>query len=503
VAEHFDVVIVGAGLSGIGAACHFQRRCPQKSFVLLEGREATGGTWDLFRYPGIRSDSDMYTLGYGWKPWLGEKAIADGASILDYVRETARENGIDEKIRFRHKVIGASWSSERAQWTVEAERGPEREPVRFTCRFLYAAPGYYSYEGGYTPEFTGSDEFAGRVVHPQHWPEDLDYTGKRVVVIGSGATAMTLVPAMAEQAANVVMLQRSPTYVVSVPARDPIAAFFRALFSVKVAYALTRWKNVIVGLLFFHLTRFLPRAANRALIERARRDLGPDYDVGRHFTPRYNVWDQRVCLVPDGDLFAAIRAGKVTVVTDHIERFTRDGIRLRSGQELPADVVVTATGLQLLPLGGLALTVDGRRMELNRSLNYKGCMFTGLPNLAYAFGYTNASWTLKADLTAEYVCNLLNHMDAVGAVRCVPHQPDASVKEQPWLDFTSGYVQRSLALFPKQGSKRPFRLHQNYALDLFTLRHGLIDDGTLELTPASAAVEPVAALPSTSEDPAQ
>ncbi|HMI91999.1 MAG TPA: NAD(P)/FAD-dependent oxidoreductase, partial [Polyangiales bacterium] len=436
-AEHFDVVIVGAGISGIGAACHFQRKCPNKSFVLLEGRDATGGTWDLFRYPGIRSDSDMYTLGYGWKPWLGEKAIADGASILNYVRETARENGIDDKIRFRHKVIGASWSSERAQWTVEAERGPEREPVRFTCRFLYAAPGYYAYDAGYTPEFAGSDEFAGRIVHPQHWPADLDYAGKRVVVIGSGATAMTLVPEMAKQAAEVVMLQRSPSYVVSVPARDPLAAFFRSIFAEKVAYALTRWKNVIVGLLFFHLTRLMPVLAKRALVERARRDLGRGYDVERHFTPRYNVWDQRVCLVPDGDLFEAIRAGKVTVVTDHIDRFTQDGIRLQSGQELVADVIVTATGLQLQPLGGFALTVDGRRMELSQTMNYKGCMFSDLPNLAWAFGYTNASWTLKADLTAEYVCKLLNHMDAVGAVRCVPRRRDRTVEERPWLDFSS------------------------------------------------------------------
>ena len=502
-AEHCDVVIVGAGLSGIGAACHFQRKCPNKSFVLLEGREATGGTWDLFRYPGIRSDSDMYTLGYGWKPWLGEKAIADGASILSYVRETALENDIDAKIRLGHKVIAASWSSERAQWTVEAERGPEREPVRFTCRFLYAAPGYYAYDAGYTPEFAGRDEFAGRIVHPQHWPEDLDYAGKRVVVIGSGATAMTLVPAMAKQAAEVVMLQRSPSYVVSAPARDPIAAFLRELFSEKVAYALTRWKNVILGMLFFHLPRLLPGLAKRALIALARRDLAPDYDVERHFTPRYNVWDQRVCLVPDGDLFEAIRAGKVTVVTDHIERFTRDGIRLRSGQELAADLIITATGLQMLPLGGLAFTVDGRRIEPSQTMNYKGCMFSGLPNLAYAFGYTNASWTLKADLTAEYVCKLLNHMDAVGAVRCVPRVPDRTIEERPWLDFTSGYVQRSLALFPKQGSKRPFRVYQNYAFDLFTLRHGLIDDGTLELTPAAALAEPIAALPSTSEDPAQ
>jgi monooxygenase len=503
VAEHFDVVIVGAGLSGIGAACHLQRKCPQKSFVLLEGREATGGTWDLFRYPGIRSDSDMYTLGYGWKPWLGEKAIADGASILSYVRETARENGIDAKIRFRHKVIGASWSSERALWTVEAERGPERERVCFTCRFLYGAPGYYAYDAGYTPEFPGSDQFAGRIVHPQHWPEDLDYTGKRVVVIGSGATAMTLVPELAKQAAEVVMLQRSPTYVVSAPSRDPAAAFLREVFAEKVAYALTRWKNVLLGLLFFYLTRLLPGLSKRALVGLARRDLGPGYDVERHFTPRYDVWDQRVCLVPDGDLFEAIRAGKVTVVTDHIERFTADGIRLRSGQDLPADLIITATGLQMLPLGGLQLTVDGRRVDVSRTMNYKGCMFSDLPNLAYAFGYTNASWTLKADLTAEYVCKLLNHMDAVGAVRCVPRRPDRSVQERPWLDFSSGYVQRSLALFPKQGSKRPFRLYQNYALDLFTLRHGLIDDGTLELTPAPTLTDPIAALPSTSEDPAQ
>jgi monooxygenase len=499
VAEHFDVVIVGAGISGIGAACHLQRKLPGKSFVLLEQRAATGGTWDLFRYPGIRSDSDMYTLGYHWKPWLGERAIADGASILSYVRETARENGIDEKIRFGHTVKHASWSSERAQWTVEVERGQERAPVRFTCRFLYTAAGYFSYASGYTPEFAGRDDFAGRIVHPQDWNDDVEYAGKRVVVIGSGATAMTLVPELAKHASEVVMLQRSPTYVVSAPARDPLAAPLRAVFSERLAYALIRWKNVLLTLLSFYLARWLPNLSKRVVIGLARKGLPPGYDVERHFTPRYGVWDQRVCLVPDGDLFEAIKAGRVTVVTDHIDRFTATGIRLQSGQELAADLIVTATGLNMQPLGGLAVTVDGRHVELSQAMNYKGCMFSDIPNLAYAFGYTNASWTLKADLTAEYVCNLLRHMDATGAVRAVPRRTDPTIEERPWLDFTSGYVERAMARFPRQGSKRPFRLYQNYALDLLVLRHASIDDGVLELSARPEPAPAVPALPSVTE----
>jgi monooxygenase len=489
VVEHFDVIVVGAGLSGIGAAYQLQRECPDKSYAILEAREAIGGTWDLFRYPGIRSDSDMFTLGYRWKPWRERKAIADGASILRYVRETARENGIDEKIRFRHRVKRASWSSERALWTLEVERGPSQDVVCFTCRFLYVCPGYYAYDAGYTPHFEGMAEFAGKIVHPQQWSDDIEHAGKRVVVIGSGATAMTLVPELSKQAKHVVMLQRSPTYVVSAPASDPLANLLRRLLPQTLAYAITRWKNILLGLLFFELVRLAPKLANRQVVRMVEKQLGPGHDVEQHFTPKYNVWDQRVCLVPDGDLFLAMRAGRVSVVTDLVETFTRTGIRLQSGRELEADLVVTATGLELLFLGGMQLTVDGRAVEPGQTMNYKGCMFSDVPNLAYTFGYTNASWTLKADLIAEYICRLLRHMDAVGATHCTPRRTDSAVEERPWIDFTSGYVQRSLARFPKQGSKRPFRLYQNYGLDLLVLRFGAVDDGTLELARSPGASE--------------
>jgi monooxygenase len=503
VAEHFDVVVVGAGLSGVGAAYHLQTQCPDKSFAILEARDAIGGTWDLFRYPGVRSDSDMFTLGYRFKPWLEKKAIADGDTILNYVRETARDHGIDSKIRFGHKVKRASWSSERSLWTLEAEQGPSQQIVRFTCRFLYTCSGYYAYDAGYTPAFEGTQQFAGRIVHPQHWTEDIDYEGKRVVVIGSGATAVTLVPELAKKAAHVVMLQRSPTYMVSAPARDPLANFLRRRLPARLAYAITRWKNILLGLFFFVFVRRKPELAKRALIDRVKQELGPGHDIEKHFTPSYNPWDQRLCLVTDGDLFAAMRSGRASVVTDHIDTFTKTGIRLQSGQELEADLVVTATGLELLFLGGMELSVDGRRVEAKQVMNYKGCMFSDLPNLAYTFGYTNASWTLKADLVAEYVCRLLRHMDAIGATQCTPRRTDPEVQEQPWLDFTSGYVQRSLERFPTQGSKRPFRLHQNYVLDLLGLRYGAVDDGTLEFSSAREASERTspAELPSATSGP--
>jgi monooxygenase len=498
--EHFDVIVVGAGLSGIGAAYHLQKHCPDKTFAILEARDAIGGTWDLFRYPGIRSDSDMYTLGYRFKPWRARKSIADGPSILSYVRETAHEHDIERKIRFRHAVKRASWSSEHARWTLEVERGPEREPLQLSCNFLYGCAGYYRYDAGYTPEFPGIERFAGRVVHPQHWPADLDYRDMRVVVIGSGATAMTLVPSMARDAGHVTMLQRSPTYVVSRPAEDPAASLLRRMFPVELAYFLTRWLFVLLGMLFFVVTRKYPRAAKQRMIERVKEELPPGYDVQKHFTPRYDVWDQRVCLVPDGDLFESIRSGRVSVVTDHIERFTEDGIDLVSGERLPADLVITATGLELQFLGGIALELDGRPIDPHDTINYKGVMFSDVPNLACTFGYTNASWTLKADLTAEYVCRLLNHMAAVGARVCTPRRRDLEVQAVPWLDFTSGYIQRALQRFPQMGSKRPWRLYQNYALDLLLMRFGRVDDGQLEFSGAgqlrpSASQAPVAALP--------
>jgi monooxygenase len=480
VTEHVDVIIIGAGLSGIGAARHLRERLPEKSFLILEGRAAIGGTWDLFRYPGVRSDSDMYTLGYTFKPWRDQKAIADGPSILAYVRETATENGLDARIRFGHRVTRASWSSADAAWTVEADRGPGEPPVRLTCNFLLTCTGYYDYASGYTPELPGADRFTGRIVHPQFWKDDIDYAGKRVVVIGSGATAVTLVPELAKKAAHVVMLQRSPTYVVSMPAEDPIANWLRAHAPAELAYGLSRWKNVLLGMFFFQLSRRRPAFAKKRLIDLVRKELGPDYDVEKHFTPQYKPWDQRVCLVPDSDLFASIRSGKAEVVTDHIETFTETGIRLRSGAELPADLVVTATGLKLQFLSGMELTVDGRRVDPAQMMTYKAMMLCDVPNLVCTFGYTNASWTLKADLTSEYVCRLLRHMRDVGARKATPRRADASVTEEPFLDFSSGYVQRALSSFPKQGSKRPWKLDQNYVLDILNLRFADVDDGTIE-----------------------
>lgn len=476
---HFDVLIVGAGLSGIGAGYHLQKNCPGKSYAILEGREAIGGTWDLFRYPGIRSDSDMYTLGYSFKPWTEAKAIADGPRILNYVRETARDNGIDRKIRFNHHVKSAAWSSKDARWTVEVEQGPEREAARFTCGFLFMCSGYYAYEGGYAPEFPGADQFAGRIVHPQKWTDDIDYAGKRVVVIGSGATAVTLVPEMAKTAAHVTMLQRSPTYVVARPAEDALANKLRARLPAGLAYHMIRWRNVLFGMYFFQLCRRKPDVAKRMILGAARKQLPQDYDIGTHFTPRYNPWQQRLCLVPDGDLFKSIKGGRAAVVTETIETFTENGIRLKDGRELEADLIVTATGLNLQVLGGMQVSVDGSKVDFARTLNYKGMMYSDVPNLASSFGYTNASWTLKCDLTCEYVCRLINYMDKRGYKQCTPRNLDPTVTEENWLDFTSGYVQRSVAKMPKQGSKRPWKLYQNYALDIVTLRLGKVDDGVM------------------------
>ncbi|HEV2561284.1 MAG TPA: NAD(P)/FAD-dependent oxidoreductase [Rhizomicrobium sp.] len=497
-AQHFDVVIVGAGLSGIGAAYHLQANCPRKSYVVLEGREAIGGTWDLFRYPGIRSDSDMYTLGYSFKPWREAKAIADGPSIRNYVCETASQNGIDRNIRFHHQVKRASWSSADARWTVEAERGPQKEIVRFTCNFLFMCSGYYSYAGGYTPEFAGSESFAGRIVHPQKWPEDLDYKNKRVVIIGSGATAVTLVPEMAKDAAHVTMLQRSPTYVVSRPGEDAFANWLRRNLPAKLAYGIARWRMVLLQMFTFRLARKRPEKMKKFLLDMVRQELGPDYDIATHFTPNYNPWEQRLCLVPDSDLFQSIKSGKSSVVTDQIESFTPKGIKLKSGKELEADIIVTATGLKLELLGGMQVNVDGAPVNIAKTMSYKGMMFSDVPNLASAFGYTNASWTLKCDLTCEYVCRMLNYMDAHGYKQCTPRQRDPSIHEEPWFDFSSGYIQRAADVLPKQGSKKPWKLYQNYALDLVTLRFGKVDDGTMEFSSpqraATPAEEPVRAV---------
>ena len=478
--EHFDIVIVGSGLSGIDAAYHLQTSCPGKSYVILESRDAIGGTWDLFRYPGIRSDSDMFTFGYPFRPWESNAAIADGESIRSYIRDTAEAYGIDRKIRFRHRVKNASWSSADALWTIDVERGAQQEPVRFTCNFLFGCTGYYDYANGYTPEFPGIEKFAGRVVHPQQWPEALDYAGKRVVVIGSGATAVTIIPVIAEKAARVTMLQRSPTYIVSRPSEDALAKMLRRGLPTRAAYAIARWYYVLFGLYFFNLSRRKPDAVKKWIIGLTRAQLGADYDVKTHFTPSYNPWDQRLCLAPDADFFRAIKAGKADVVTDRIATFTESGLRLQSGGELAADIVVTATGLKMQLLGGIQVLVDGKPVEFSETTNFKGVMFSDVPNLFAAFGYTNASWTLKCDLTCAYVARLINYMDRRGYVAGTPRLQDPSVKPEPLIDFSSGYIQRAIDQFPRQGSKKPWKLYQNYVRDLLSLRFGSVDDGALE-----------------------
>ena len=511
--EHFDVMIVGAGLSGVGAACHLRQRHARKSFAILEGRNAMGGTWDLFRYPGVRSDSDMYTLGYRFRPWRDAKAIADAPAILNYIRETAAEFDVDKEIRYGHRVRHASWSTADALWTVEAETGeagpqpdigPEKSPektpqkspgnttARFTCRFLYLCTGYYDYDAGYTPKWIGVERFSGQIVHPQKWPEDLDYEGKRVVVIGSGATAVTLVPAMAERAAHVTMLQRSPTYVVSRPAMDKLANTLRRLLPARAAYVITRWKNVLVQQFFYNLARSRPELFKRMLARGVRNHLGEQYDL-KHFTPQYNPWDQRLCLVPDADLFKAIADGRASVATDQIDTFTERGLQLKSGEHLDADIIVTATGLVLKLMSGLQLTVDGALVDLSKTITYKGMMYSDVPNVVSAFGYTNASWTLKCDLTAEYVCRLLKHMDQRGYAQCTPRVNDPDFTVEPAIDFTSGYVLRALHTLPRQGSKTPWRVHQNYVKDLSMLRFGRVDDGAMEFKPAPGGATPMRA----------
>jgi len=452
--EHFDVLIVGAGLSGIGAAYHLQKELPDKTYAILEGRNAIGGTWDLFRYPGVRSDSDMYTLGYRFRPWRSAKAIADGPSILKYIRETAFENGIDGKIRYNHRAKLASWSSTDAVWTVEVA-APEGKTLRLTCNFLYMCSGYYDYSEGYMPGWPGMGRFAGKIIHPQKWPEDLDYKDKRVIVIGSGATSVTLVPSMAKTARHVVMLQRSPTYILALPSQDFIAELLRGKIPARLAYTLVRWKNVLIAMYLFNRSRQKPERMKKWIVGLAQKALGSDYDVAKHFTPRYKPWDQRLCLIPDADLFQSIREGKASVVTDEIETFTEKGLLLRSGQELEADIIVTATGLKVQLMGGMEICVGGKQVNLSHTMAYKGMMYSDIPNLASSFGYTNASWTLKSDLTAEYVCRLLRHMDAHGYNTCTPRKRDTSIAEESAIDFSSGYIQRAKDVLPKQGSQRP------------------------------------------------
>lgn len=483
--EHFDVLIVGAGLSGIGAARHLKTQCPGKTFAILEGRDTIGGTWDLFRYPGIRSDSDMYTLGYNFKPWTEKQVIADGHRIRNYIAETARENDIERHIRFGSKVASADWHSETATWTVTVQK-TSGETVQLTCGWLMMCSGYYNYEEGFTPEFKGRDTFKGQVIHPQFWPENLDYSGKRVVVIGSGATAITLIPSMTDKARMVTMLQRTPSYVISVPQFDPMVRFLLKFLPAMTVYNISRARNNFITQGIFKLSRKYPNFMRKLLLKQVKAQVGPNFDM-KHFTPPYNPWDQRLCAVPNGDLFKAIRKGKASVVTDHIDRFVDNGILLKSGQVLEADIIVTATGLNLRLFGGMQISVDGQAIQMNQHISYKGLMFSDIPNFSNTLGYTNASWTLKADLIAEYVCRLLKHMDRTGTRIAVAERKDPNVQPAPLLDMTSGYVARAEAHLPKGADRAPWKLYQNYALDMDQLRNGKLEDGVMQFKKPHAA----------------
>jgi cation diffusion facilitator CzcD-associated flavoprotein CzcO len=487
--EHVDVLIVGAGISGVGAGCRLRESCPGKTFAILEARAAIGGTWDLFRFPGIRSDSDMFTLCYPFRPWSESQAIVDGSSILDYIRATAREHGIEERIRFQHRVVAAEWSSAQTRWTVEVERTDTGETLHLTCGFLFTCTGYYRYEAGYTPEFEGIERFGGEIVHPQFWSADVDHSGKRVVVIGSGATAVTLIPALAQRAEHVMMLQRSPSYIISLPAVDHVAGILQRILPTRIAYPIVRWKNVLIALAIYGLCRYRPAAMRRLIRGMIARQLPPGYDVDTHFNPTYEPWDQRMCIVPDGDLFEAISAGRVSVVTDRIESFTETGLALASGSELEADLVVTATGLDMVPLGGIRLRVDGSDVELPEALAYRGMLLSGVPNLAFSFGYTNQSWTLGSDLTCRQVCALLEHMDRFGYAQCTPRNRDPAVASVPFADLTSGYIRRAIDQFPRQGSKDPWRRQQNYARNRWSLQRAAFDDPALEFARAAPPAE--------------
>jgi monooxygenase len=491
--EHLDVLIVGAGLSGIGASHYLETECPWAEYAVFEARDAIGGTWDLFRYPGIRSDSDMYTLGYSFRPWDGEKAIADGDSILQYIKDTALEAGIDKKIRFNHRIVAVDWSAADAHWKVTAERADTGELVHVTCGFVFSCTGYYRYDHGYQPDFAGMGEFGGVIIHPQKWPTELDFTGKRVVVIGSGATAVTLIPSLAATASHVTMLQRSPTYIASLPAKSPLVSVLRRVLPESLSGRTIRWMMALGTQASYQFSRRQPKIMKRFLINGLKRQLPPGYDVGTHFTPSYDPWDQRLCVVPNGDLFKAIKDGSASVVTDHIETFTKSGIRLTSGTELEADVIVTATGLELLFLGGIRLSVDGAPVDLSSRLTYKGMMIEGVPNLAIAIGYTNASWTLKCDLTCAYVCRLLNHMRLTDQRQCMPENHDASITTAPLLGLNSGYINRSAHLLPRQGSKFPWQVHQSYLRDYRALKMSDIEDPAMTFSnPSTGARSAVA-----------
>ena len=474
---HKDIIIVGAGISGIAAGYNLQKSCPDKSFAILEGREALGGTWDLFKYPGVRSDSDMHTLGFRFKPWIHKKAIADGPSILKYLNETVDDYNLREEITYNQKVIASNWVSDSSIWELTVDDNGQE--ISMSCNFLFLCGGYYSYDKPYMPDFPGMDAFNGRVIHPQFWDESLDYSNKKVVVIGSGATAVTLVPAIAESAKQTTMLQRSPSYVISAPAEDSWNNALNKIFPVKFTYFVIRWKNILRTIIGFYLSRKYPERIKERLINLVREELGQDFDVEKHFTPSYKPWDQRMCLVPDGDLFSAIKDNRANVVTDTIDTFTPTGILLNSGNEIEADIVISATGIELNALNDINVSVDGVKVEANRKLSYKGMMLSGVPNLAISFGYVNSSWTLRADLTCEYVCRLINTMDKEGCAACSPEEDLNALVEDDYIDFTSGYVQRALDRLPKQGKKSPWRNYQNYLLDIFYVRLFSIKDSTL------------------------
>ncbi|ARN72709.1 flavin-containing monooxygenase [Oceanicoccus sagamiensis] len=477
--ESVDVLVLGAGLAGIGTACQLRRQSPNKSFMVLESRTTSGGTWDLFRYPGFRSDSDMYTYSYGFKPWTDKSVIADGYKILNYIREAAAEYDVEKQIRYQHKVVAADWSSTDKRWLITAERGDTGEQVTISCKFMVNCCGYYDYEQGYMPDFDGVDRFKGEVFHAQHWPEDLDYKGKRVVVIGSGATAVTLVPAMAKETSSLVMLQRTPTYIANVPSEDPMAKTLRKFLPDSWVFRLTRWKKVLFQIYVYHLSRTKPRQLKKFLLGEVKKALGPDYDIRPHFTPDYNPWDQRLCAVPDGDMFDVIRNGQAEVVTDHIGQFNEAGIALKSGKQLDADIVVLATGLNLKFIGGISHSIDGKAIDITEHYVYRGMMFSGIPNMAFTVGYTNSSWTLKTDLTSNYVCRLLNKMDHNGYSSVTP-EVKGDVGEVPMLDFDAGYVLRARDMMPKNGDRLPWRNYQNYIRDFIGLRLGRQNDDELE-----------------------
>ena len=478
---HKDVVIVGAGISGIGAAYNLQKSCKTKSFTIIEGRSDLGGTWDLFKYPGVRSDSDMHTLGFRFKPWINDKSIADGPSILNYLNETTDEFNIREKILFNHKVKSANWISAESKWELEVH-DDNNSINKFTCNFLFMCGGYYSYDKPHQPQFDGQESFNGKILHPQFWDESLDYANKNIVVIGSGATAVTLVPALAKTAKHVVMLQRSPSYVIAAPEADAINLKLKKFLPLKLAYFITRWKNILLTYVMFYFARSYPERVKTRLIDLVKDELGDKYDVEKHFTPRYKPWDQRMCLVPNGDLFESIKNKKASVVTDQIDHFTDKGIKLKSGDELGADLVVTATGLNMELLSNIELIVDEEKIDLSKTITYKGMMFSGVPNLVSTFGYTNASWTLGADLTSEYVCRLINLMEKKSLKKCCPEANDNIEQDENYLNLSSGYIERSKNIFPKQGKKKPWKNNQNFIKDVFQIRYGEIKDGDMKFS---------------------